>query len=65
MTMDKLTTLANWARKRFDPPPSMHTLRQMVRNGEIYPPPVKIGREWRLRESARLLSEPADITDRL
>lgn len=63
--MDRLTTLEAWAKRLFDPLPSMYTLRQMARNGEIYPPPVKVGREWRIRENARLLSEPANITERL
>ncbi len=44
--------LTDWAEKHYSPAPSIHTLRRMVRNGEIYPAPEKIGRDYYVEETA-------------
>ena len=40
--MPKNVTLEIWGRAHFDPPPSLWTLRQMVRAGKIEPPPARL-----------------------
>lgn len=49
--------LEEWAAQHFRPVPSLWTLRRMARDGEITPPPVKVGRDWLVEESARLTVE--------
>lgn len=53
--------LSDWAAKRYQPVPSMFVLRKWCRDGEIYPPPEKVGREWYVDEQARRVTgvEPA------
>lgn len=48
--------LSDWAARRYDPPPSSFVLRKWCRDGEIYPPPEKVGREWYVDANARRLS---------
>lgn len=50
-------TLANWAKKRFDPPPHPNTLLNWTRDGKIIPCPVKFGRAYFVEENARHLAE--------
>ena len=45
--------IADWAASRYSPPPSMWTLRQWARNGELYPPPEKCGKHWYISEDAQ------------
>jgi len=55
-----------WAETRYSPPPSQWVLRKWCRQGEIYPAPERVGREWYVREDAqRLSSQPASLVDRL
>jgi hypothetical protein len=47
--------LLEWARKHYSPPPSLYVLRQWARNGEIVPPPERVGKAWHVREDAQRL----------
>ena len=49
----KQILLLAWAEKHYDPPPSLWTLRKLARQGEIFPPPEKVGRDWYVFEDAR------------
>ncbi|WP_213768978.1 excisionase [Caballeronia sp. dw_19] len=33
-----------WLKREFDPPPHIATARTWVKQGKIWPPPVKVGR---------------------
>jgi predicted site-specific integrase-resolvase len=50
-------SLELWAKKHFDPPPSIRTLRAWAREGKIYPAPTKFGRTYYVEESAMHISE--------
>lgn len=50
--MPKLIPIIAWAARRYDPPPSIHTLRRWCRDGRISPAPEMAGREYRVREDA-------------
>lgn len=50
--LTKKITLHAWAAARYDPPPSAWVLRKWVREGEIQPPPEKVGRDYYVDESA-------------
>jgi hypothetical protein len=52
----KRILLAAWAEAQFDPPPSLWTLRRLVREGNIHPPPVLIGRQYYVEPTAKLLT---------
>ena len=52
MNMSKQITLMAWAAVRFDPPPSLWTLRRMAREGRIEPAPVKVGKSYFVPEDA-------------
>lgn len=51
--MSKKITLRAWAEQRFDPPPSIHTLRKWARDCWIFPLPEKIGRTYYVEQDAR------------
>lgn len=51
--MSKRITLTAWAACAFDPPPSLWTLRKMVREGRIDPPAVKVGKSYYVQDDAR------------
>lgn len=53
--MAKQIPLQDWAARHYDPPPSIRTLRSWARDGRIYPEPVMVGREYRVREDAEYL----------
>lgn len=53
--MIKNVTLEIWGAANFDPPPSLWTLRQMVRAGKIEPQPVKVGKCYYVAENARVV----------
>lgn len=44
--------LLDWAKLRYDPPPSIRTLRAWVRDGRIYPEPELVGRGYRVQPDA-------------
>lgn len=52
-------TLQSWASRHFEKPPSLWTLRRLVREGKITPPPVLVGREYQVEETARLVGDTA------
>jgi hypothetical protein len=52
----KKIPVAAWAAARYEPPPSAWLLRKWCRNGELWPPAEKVGKEWYVREDARRLS---------
>lgn len=56
MSKPKLIPVATWAAARYDPVPSDWVLRKWCRNGEIYPAPERVGKEWRVLETARRLT---------
>ena len=51
--MARRILLAEWAKEEFgDPIPSTTTLNKYAKNGMIFPPPVKVGRSWRVDPNA-------------
>lgn len=48
----KQIPLITWAQQHYDPLPSIHTLRRWCREGRIFPHPVLVGRDYRVREDA-------------
>lgn len=60
--------LTEWAAKQYSPPPSLFTLRRWARDGEIYPPPEKVGKHWMVDETAvrlRGIAPPLDLLQRI
>ena len=55
MTPKKIP-VATWAASRYDPPPSAWVLRKWCRQGDIWPPAERVGKEWYVREDASRLS---------
>lgn len=41
-----------WLSQQFDPPPAIRTARLWIRDGKIYPPPVKVGRAYYVEANA-------------
>jgi hypothetical protein len=54
---DKAVLLETWGAAHFDPPPSLWTLRALVRAGKIQPPPVKIGKAYYVQADAQVVPE--------
>lgn len=44
--------LDEWLRRNFDPPPAIRTARLWIKDGKIYPAPVKAGRAYYVEEGA-------------
>ncbi|WP_434033665.1 excisionase [Cupriavidus sp. a3] len=44
--------LDEWLKSQFDPPPAIRTARLWIRDGKIYPAPVKVGRSYYVEENA-------------
>lgn len=61
--MTKKVTLEAWAAPRYDPPPSIKTLRRWARECRIYPAPEKVGRTYYVEKDARYIDpmKPAHI----
>ena len=55
MTTPKLMPLTEWAAMRYTTPPSLYVLRKLCRAGAFDPPAEKTGRDWYVREDARLI----------
>lgn len=53
--MSKKIPLTEWARARYSPPPSIHTLRKWARDCRIFPIPEKTGRTYYCDEDARYI----------
>ncbi|PWW09909.1 excisionase [Mangrovibacter plantisponsor] len=52
--MARSILLTEWAKEEFGAPvPSSATLSKYAKNGMIFPPPVKVGKQWRVEPSAR------------
>ena len=51
--------LSAWADLQFDPAPSLWTLRRFVREGSIYPAPIKVGKAYYVEPTARLMTADA------
>ncbi|EKS6733273.1 excisionase [Enterobacter ludwigii] len=47
-----LLTLKEWASDVYQDPPPIGTLQRWARNGNIYPPPEKHGREYKVQHDA-------------
>lgn len=58
----KAVLLEQWGAAHFDPPPSLWTLRAMVRAGKISPRPVKVGKAYYVHPDAEVVSESARPT---
>ena len=54
--------LSAWAGLHFDPAPSLWTLRRFVREGSIYPAPVKVGKCYYVEPTARLMTADAPVS---
>ena len=54
--MPKLMPLTEWAAARYTTPPSLYVLRKLCRHGRFDPPAEKAGRDWYVREDARLIT---------
>lgn len=62
----KRIPLPTWAAANYSPPPSLWVLRKWARNGEIWPAPERVGRDWYVREDAkRQTGERASLVSRL
>ena len=57
--------LSDWAAQHYSPPPSAHILRRWAREGQIYPPPEKVGQTYYVPESARRQTGAPSLVDRL
>ncbi|MGC2944197.1 excisionase [Burkholderia ambifaria] len=44
--------LDEWLKREFFPPPAIRTARGWIKEGKIYPPPVKVGRAYYVEENA-------------
>lgn len=53
----KKIPLKDWAAARYDPPPSARTLQKWAREGDLHPPPVKVGRSYYIAANARRMTE--------
>lgn len=47
-----LIPLEDWARLHFNPIPSRHILRNWAKSGQLHPPAIKVGRQWRVEDNA-------------
>lgn len=55
----KLMPLAEWAAMRYTTPPSLYVLRKICRHGLFDPPAEKTGRDWYVREDAKIVTTDA------
>lgn len=51
--------LAEWAKLRYTPAPSLWVIRQWVRRGEIVPAPELVGKAYYVEPNARRVTAPA------
>jgi predicted site-specific integrase-resolvase len=58
--------LQDWAEMHYKPAPSAWVLRKWVREGEIYPPPEKVGVSYYVETHAkRINAQRPTLLDRL
>jgi hypothetical protein len=55
--MTRKIPLADWVSSHYDPAPSPFVYRKWVRDGQIYPPPEKVGKHYYVQEDARRITE--------
>lgn len=68
MSVDKkLIPLEAWGAARYDPPPSLWTLRAMARTGKIQPAPELVGKAYYVHPDAKVVDphRRASLVDRL
>jgi hypothetical protein len=67
MSEKKLILLEQWGAARFDPAPSLWTLRRMAREGMIRPRPTKVGKAYYVHPDAELVdtNQRPSLVDRL
>lgn len=63
MLTPKMMPLEKWAAARYTDPPSPYVLRKLCRAGCFDPPAEKTGREWYVREDARLIVATPSAND--
>nr|WP_250502786.1 excisionase [Caballeronia sp. AZ7_KS35] len=44
--------LDEWIKRHFEPAPAIRTARLWIRDGKIYPPPIKVGRSYYVEDNA-------------
>ncbi|NRD83654.1 excisionase [Burkholderia pseudomallei] len=44
--------LSLWLEREFFPPPAMRTASRWIKQGKIYPPPIKVGNAYYVEEGA-------------
>jgi hypothetical protein len=44
--------LNDWLKAQFDPAPAIKTARNWIKEGKIYPAPVKVGRAYYVEQNA-------------
>ncbi|WP_341772209.1 excisionase [Burkholderia gladioli] len=44
--------LSLWLEREFFPPPAMRTASRWIKQGKIYPPPIKVGNAYYVEETA-------------
>lgn len=54
---NRKVTLVDWAARHYDPPPSLWTLRQWVRAGQIVPAPEKVGKSYFVMPDAQRITD--------
>ena len=52
-------TITEWATRNYSTPPSRWVLLKWIREGQIYPLPERVNRDFFVEESARRLVEGA------
>lgn len=57
-----MITLEEWAKRRYDKPPSILTLRRWAREEKIFPHPKKEGRTYYVLPNAQYVSDYNDPT---
>jgi hypothetical protein len=58
----QMIRLEEWGRARFNPPPSLWTLRAMARAGKIEPRPVKVGKSYYVEPDAQVVDPSRRLT---
>ena len=53
--------LSEWAKTRYNPPPSDWVLRKWVRRGEIVPLPELVGKKYFVEPGARRIVDPTPV----
>lgn len=44
--------LSDWLEREFSPAPAMRTASRWVKEGKIYPPPIKVGNAYYVEQNA-------------